>query len=440
MLLQNKNITFANKRERIMIYRPRVLDGILQRKLKGMGAVLIEGPKWCGKTTTAEQQAKSIVYMNDTRRGGMYVQLAAMSPQTLLEGDYPRLIDEWQVAPSLWDAIRFDVDHREGDGFYILTGSSVPVKFDKSSHSGTGRIARQHMYTMSLWESGDSNGKISLSDLFEGKAVPCINDKTDIHELAYLVCRGGWPKASLQDKDIALDRAYDYYDAVTERDIKRVDDVDRDTEKTKRIMRSYARFQGAQVSISKIVQDIQGNEASEISNGTVDDYIKALRKLFVIEDMPAWNPNLRSRTAIRTSDTRYFIDPSIAVAALGAGPNDLINDLETFGLLFETMCIRDLRVYSSSLNGNVYHYRDKNGLECDAIVHLRNGSYGLIEIKLGGDKLINDGAESLKALASKIDETRMKKPSFMMVLAGIAPYAFQRPDGVWVVPVNCLKP
>lgn len=423
-----------------MIYKPRVLDTILQRKLKGMGAVLIEGPKWCGKTTTAEQQAKSIVYMNDTRRGGMYVQLAAMSPQTLLEGDYPRLIDEWQVAPSLWDAIRFDVDHREGDGFYILTGSSVPAKLDKSSHSGTGRIARQQMYTMSLWESGDSNGKISLSALFEGKAVPCINDKTDIHELAYLVCRGGWPKAVLQDKDIALDRAFDYYDAVTERDIKRVDGVERDTEKTKRIMRSYARFQGAQVSISKIVQDIQGNEANAIGNATVDDYITALKKLFVIEDMPAWNPNLRSKTAIRTSDTRYFIDPSIAVAALGAGPNDLINDLETFGLLFETMCIRDLRVYSSVLNGNVYHYRDKNGLECDAIVHLRNGSYGLIEIKLGGDKLINEGAESLKTLASIIDETRMSKPSFMMVLAGIAPYAFQRPDGVWVVPVNCLKP
>lgn len=423
-----------------MIYKPRVLDTILQRKLKGMGAVLIEGPKWCGKTTTAEQQAKSIVYMNDTRRGGMYVQLAAMSPQTLLEGDYPRLIDEWQVAPSLWDAIRFDVDHREGDGFYILTGSSVPAKLDKSSHSGTGRIARQQMYTMSLWESGDSNGKISLSALFEGKAVPCINDKTDIHELAYLVCRGGWPKAVLQDKDIALDRAFDYYDAVTERDIKRVDGVERDTEKTKRIMRSYARFQGAQVSINKIVQDIQGNEANAIGNATVDDYITALKKLFVIEDMPAWNPDLRSKTAIRTSDTRYFIDPSIAVAALGAGPNDLINDLETFGLLFETMCIRDLRVYSSVLNGNIYHYRDKNGLECDAIVHLRNGSYGLIEIKLGGDKLINEGAESLKTLASIIDETRMSKPSFMMVLAGIAPYAFQRPDGVWVVPVNCLKP
>lgn len=423
-----------------MIYKTRVLDGILKRKLEGMGAVLIEGPKWCGKTTTAEQQAKSIVYMNDTRRGGMYVQLAAMSPQTLLEGDNPRLIDEWQVAPSLWDAIRFDIDHRDGEGFYILTGSSVPAKLDNSSHSGTGRIVRLKMYPMSLWESGDSNGKISLYDLFEGKAVPCLNDKNDIHELAYLVCRGGWPKATLQDKDIALDRAYDYFDAVTERDIKRIDEVDRDVEKTKRIMRSYARFQGAQVSISKIVQDIQSNEANEVSNGTVDDYVKALKKLFVIEDMPAWNPNLRSKTAIRTSDTRYFIDPSIAVAALGAGPNDLINDLETFGLLFETMCIRDLRVYTSVLNGNVYHYRDKSGLECDAIVHLRNGSYGLVEIKLGGDKLINEGAQSLKVLASKIDETRMKQPSFMMVLVGIAPYAFQRPDGVWVVPVNCLKP
>lgn len=423
-----------------MEYKHRVLDDILRRKLEGMGAVLIEGPKWCGKTTTAEQQAKSIVYMNDTRRGGMYVQLANMSPQTLLEGEYPRLIDEWQLSPALWDAIRFDVDHRDGNGFYILTGSSVPVNVEKSSHSGTGRIARLKMYPMSLWESGDSNGKISISDLFDDKATPCLNTDFDIKDLAFLVCRGGWPKASLQSKNIALDRAYDYYDAVSDIDIKRVDDVDRDTEKAKRIMRSYARFQGSQTSISKIAQDIQSNEASEISNGTVDDYIKALKKLFVIEDMSAWNPNLRSRTAIRTSDTRYFIDPSIAVAALGAGPNDLINDLETFGLLFETMCIRDLRVYTSALNGSVYHYRDKNGLECDAIIHLRNGDYGLVEIKLGGEKLINEGAESLKSLASKIDETRMKKPSFMMVLAGVAPYAFKRPDGVWVVPVNCLKP
>lgn len=423
-----------------MVYKKRVVDSILQRKLKGIGAVLIEGPKWCGKTTTAEQQAKSVVYMNDTRRGGMYAQLAMMSPQTLLEGETPRLIDEWQVAPTLWDAIRFDVDHREGEGFYILTGSSVPANLNKAAHSGTGRIARLRMYPMSLWESDESSGKISLSDMFSGQCAPCVNDNFDIHELAFLVCRGGWPKASLQGRDIALDRAFDYYDAVVNVDIKRVDDTHRDTEKAKRIMRSYARFQGGQVSVNKIAQDIQANESEEVGNGTVEDYLKALRKLFVIEDMPAWNPNLRSKTAIRTSDTRYYIDPSIAAAALGAGPNDLVNDLETFGLLFETMCVRDLRVYASLLNGSVYHYRDKNGLECDAIVHLRNGDYGLVEIKLGGEKLIDEGAESLKALSSKIDDTRMKRPSFMMVLAGIAPYAFQRPDGVWVVPVNCLRP
>lgn len=422
-----------------MKYKHRILDKLLERKLEGMGAVLIEGPKWCGKTTTAEQQAHSIVYMNDTRKGGMYLQLAMMSPQTLLAGQNPRLIDEWQVAPSLWDAIRFDVDHREGEGFYILTGSSVPAEIDKASHSGTGRIARLRMYPMSLWESGDSSGKISLNDLFDGKAVPAINDDTDINEIAYLVCRGGWPRATLQKRGIALDRAYDYFDAVTEVDIKRVDHVERDTGRAKRIMRSYARMQGAQASVSKIASDIKANEAEDISNSTVEDYIKALKKLFVIEDMSAWSPNLRSKTAIRTSDTRYFVDPSIAVAALGAGPNDLLNDLKTFGFLFECLCVRDLRIYAQALDGEIYHYRDKSGLECDAVVHLRNGDYGLVEIKLGGDKLIDEGARSLNTLASRIDDTRMKKPAFKMVLAGIAPYAFQRADGVWVVPINCLR-
>ena len=423
-----------------MEYKPRIFDKLLARELAGMGAVLIDGPKWCGKTTTAEQIAKSTVYMNDSRRSSFYIQLAQMSPKTILEGDAPRLIDEWQIAPSLWDAIRFDVDHRDGDGFYILTGSSVPAEWNKNSHTGTGRIAEMQMYPMSLWESGDSTGKISLKEVFEGKAKPCEAEEIDIRDLAYLTCRGGWPKATLQDRDIALDRAFDYYKAVTERDIQHVDGVDRDVEKAKRIMRSYARFQGAQVTITKIAQDLQSGDAGEVSTKTIDDYIKALKKLFVIEDMPAWSPNLRSKTAIRTSDTRYFIDPSIAVAALGAGPEDLINDLESFGLLFETMCVRDLRVYASALNGTVYHYRDKSGLECDTIVHLRNGKYGLIEIKLGGQKLIDEGAESLKELASKIDDTRMNKPSFLMVLCGLAPYAFIRPDGVWVVPVNCLRP
>ena len=417
----------------------RIVDYILERKLKGMGAVLIEGPKWCGKTTTAEEKAKSILYMNDPKKSGMYMQLAKMSPQSLLEGEAPRLIDEWQLAPSLWDTIRFEVDHRDGEGQFILTGSAVPAKTDEIWHSGTGRFARIKMRPMSLWESEDSQGTISLNDLFLGKAKVAMCEEKSIDDIAYLVCRGGWPKATLQDKDIALERVFDYYDAVVNIDISRVDDVSRDAERTKRLMRSYARFQGSQTSISKIKEDVKANDAMSVDDDTIGSYIKALEKIFVIEDMPAWNPNLRSKTAIRTSFTRYFVDPSIAVAALGIGPKDLINELETFGLLFETMCVRDLRVYADAIGGNVYHYRDKNGLECDAVVHLRNGDYGLIEIKLGGDNLIEEGASSLKELATKIDTTKMKTPSFMMVLIGIGSYAYQREDGVWVVPISCLK-
>ena len=421
-------------------YKHRIVDYILERKLKGMGAVLIEGPKWCGKTTTAEEKAKSILYMNDPKKSGMYMQLAKMmSPQSLLEGEAPRLIDEWQLAPSLWDTIRFEVDHRDGEGQFILTGSAVPAKTDEIWHSGTGRFARIKMRPMSLWESEDSQGTISLNDLFLGKAKVAMCEEKSIDDIAYLVCRGGWPKATLQDKDIALERVFDYYDAVVNIDISRVDDVSRDAERTKRLMRSYARFQGSQTSISKIKEDVKANDAMSVDDDTIGSYIKALEKIFVIEDMPAWNPNLRSKTAIRTSFTRYFVDPSIAVAALGIGPKDLINELETFGLLFETMCIRDLRVYADAIGGNVYHYRDKNGLECDAVVHLRNGDYGLVEIKLGGDNLIEEGASSLKELATKIDTTKMKTPSFMMVLIGIGSYAYQREDGVWVVPISCLK-
>ena len=343
-------------------YKHRIVDYILERKLKGMGAVLIEGPKWCGKTTTAEEKAKSILYMNDPKKSGMYMQLAKMSPQSLLEGEAPRLIDEWQLAPSLWDTIRFEVDHRDGEGQFILTGSAVPAKTDEIWHSGTGRFARIKMRPMSLWESEDSQGTISLNDLFLGKAKVAMCEEKSIDDIAYLVCRGGWPKATLQDKDIALERVFDYYDAVVNIDISRVDDVSRDAERTKRLMRSYARFQGSQTSISKIKEDVKANDAMSVDDDTIGSYIKALEKIFVIEDMPAWNPNLRSKTAIRTSFTRYFVDPSIAVSALGIGPKDLINELETFGLLFETMCIRDLRVYADAIGGNVYHYRDKNGL------------------------------------------------------------------------------
>ena len=420
-------------------YKKRIVDSVLERKLKGVGAVLIEGPKWCGKTTSAEQLAKSVVYLNDPKKGSMYMQLAKMSPQSLLKGETPILLDEWQLAPSLWDTIRFEVDHRDEEGQFILTGSAVPIQTDEIHHSGTGRFARIKMRPMSLWESEESEGLVSLRSLFDGKAEVAQCKEVSIEDIAYLICRGGWPKATLQDKDIALDRATDYYDAIVTIDISRVDDISRDTERTKRLMRSYARFQGSQTSICKIKEDMQSNDAMKIDDDTVGSYIKALEKIFVIEDMPAWNPNLRSKTAIRTSNTRYFTDPSIATAALGIGPKDLLNDLETFGLLFETMCVRDLRVYADALGGMVYHYRDKNGLECDAVVHLRNGDYGLIEIKLGGSNLVEDGASSLKTLAGKIDTEKMKSPSFLMVLTAVGSFAYQREDGVWVVPVCSLK-
>lgn len=433
LFLQHKSKNMINR------YKKRIVDTLLNRKLEGIGAVLIEGPKWCGKTTCAEQKAKSIVYMNDPKKSSMYMQLAKMSPQTLLEGECPKLIDEWQLAPSLWDTIRFEVDHRDGEGFFILTGSAVPARTDEIQHTGTGRFARIKMRPMSLWESEDSTGIISLGALFNGSAQTAITDEKSLEDMAFLVCRGGWPKATMQKKDVALERVFDYYDAVVNADISRVDNVERDAERTKRLMRSYARFQGSQTSISKIKDDVKANDAMTVNDDTIGSYIKALEKIFVIEDMPAWNPNLRSKTAIRTSDTRYFVDPSIAVAALGLGPKDLINDLNTFGLLFETMCVRDLRVYADALGGTVYHYRDKNGLECDAVVHLRNGSYGLIEIKLGGDSLIEEGASTLKELAGKIDTTKMKTPSFLMVMTGLGDYAYQRDDGVWVVPVGSLK-
>ena len=433
LFLQRKSKDMANR------YKKRIADILLDRKLEGIGAVLIEGPKWCGKTTCAEQKAKSVIYMNDPKKSTMYMQLGKMSPQTLLEGETPKLIDEWQLAPSLWDTIRFEVDHRNGEGFFILTGSAVPAKTDEIWHTGTGRFARIKMRPMSLWESEDSTGTISLAALFNGSAQTAITDEKRLEDIAFLLCRGGWPKATLQKKETALERVYDYYDAVVNADISRVDNVERDAERTKRLMRSYARFQGSQTSISKIKDDVKANDAMTVNDDTIGSYIKALEKIFVIEDMPAWNPNLRSKTAIRTSDTRYFVDPSIAVAALGLGPKDLMNDLNTFGLLFETMCVRDLRVYADALGGTVYHYRDKNGLECDAVVHLRNGSYGLIEIKLGGDNLIEEAAETLKELANKIDTTKMKSPSFMMVLTALGSYAYQREDNVWVVPVGSLK-
>lgn len=420
-------------------YRKRIADDILARKLEGKGAVLIEGPKWCGKTTTAEQIAASILYMDEPEKKEQNIVMSELNPKRLLKGAAPRLIDEWQIAPKLWDAIRFEVDHRGELGQFVLTGSAVPVDTKEITHSGTGRFTWLTMRPMSLYESGDSTGEVSLKDLFDGAREIDGASELDIDRLAFLVCRGGWPQAVDMRDEIALDQAMDYYDAVVRSDINRADGVQKNTEKVRRLMRSYARNQGSQVANTMLAQDVSANDESSMSDETVASYINALRKIFVVEDMPAWNPNLRSKTAIRSSDTRYYIDPSIAAAALGIGPKDLMNDLKTFGFLFETLCIRDLRVFADALNGEVYHYRDKDGQECDAVIHLKNGKYGLIEIKLGGDKLIEEGAASLKNMEAKIDTDKMNVPSFLMVLIGIGDYAYRRQDGVYVVPIGGLK-
>lgn len=424
-------------------YRNRIADKILQDNLEAAGLVLIEGTKWCGKTTTAEQHAGSIVYMNDPEHSETYLALTQNAPRLLLKGDTPRLIDEWQDTPELWDAARFEVDHREKKtGQFIFTGSTVipKEKLEKIKHSGTGRAAWMTMRPMSLWESGESNGQLSLRALFNGTTEEAYeSNELDIEQLSWLICRGGWPAALTMTQNGALKQSINYIEAIASRDISDIDEVKREKEFTLRLLRSYARFQGAQAPLTSIYADLKTNAESSMTEETISSYITALKKLFVIEDAPAWNPNLRSKTAIRTSDTRYFVDPSIATAALGVGPEKLIADLNTMGLLFETMCIRDLRVYSEALDGKVYHFRDKNGLECDAVTHLRDGRYGLVEIKLGGHRLIDEGAKTLHALSGKIDTGKMMPPSFMMVLTGTGAYAYKRKDGIWVVPIGCLK-
>jgi predicted AAA+ superfamily ATPase len=419
-------------------YMTRVSDKVLLDHLESKGAVLVEGAKWCGKTTSAKHIAKSVIEMDRPDKTLQYQEMARLRPSALLEGDVPHLIDEWQLAPTLWNAVRYEVDQRDDFGQFILTGSSVPPELDKSTHTGTGRIVRMKMRPMSLYESRDSNGQVSLGAMFEGNDISGSDDH-DINDISFYICRGGWPKAIGKSEKVSLKQARDYFDAVVNDDISRVDGVKRDPERTKRLMRSYARNVSTQASLETIRDDLILNDTDTFDKETVYSYLNALKKLFVIEDSLAWNPNLRSKTAIRTTDTRYFVDPSIATASLGIGPKDLVNDLKLMGLIFENLCIRDLRIYADALDGDVYHYRDKTGLECDAVVHLRNGEYGLIEIKLGGDDLINEGAHNLITLSEKIDTDKMHKPAFMMVLCGIAPFAYKREDGVFVVPISCLK-
>ena len=424
-------------------YKRRILDSLLEKKLQAKGAVLIEGPKWCGKTTTAEEIAASKIMLAKPDIKDHFKSLLEIDSDAALAGETPMLIDEWQTVPKLWDAVRYTVDHSHAMGQFILTGSAVPDKDAEKEreHSGTGRFAWLTMRPMTLFESGESNGTVSLGELFLAPAKILQKNDLKLSDIAFLICRGGWPIAVGLPEEAALEQAFDYYDAVTKEDVTNVDGVKRASERVQRLMRAYARHQGTQASIASLKEDLKNNDTTTLDEDTISSYLDALRKIFIVEDMPAWNPNLRSKTAIRTSDTRYFVDPSIATAALGLGPTDLMNDLNSMGFFFEAMCVRDLRVFAEALNGKVYHYRDKSGLECDAVIHLRNGQYGLIEIKLGGDSLIKEGAKTLNELANQVDTTRMKSPAFKMILTATGEYAYRRPeDGIYVVPIGCLRP
>lgn len=424
-------------------YKKRIADEIIEKKLNSSGAVLVVGPKWCGKTTTSEQHSCSVNYISDPMNLNKNMILAEININSLLEGDKPKLLDEWQIIPQLWDAVRFAVDHSKGVGQFILTGSAVPMDNEeqkKIHHTGTGRITTLRMRPMSLWESGDSNGAVSLQYLFDNPGCMILGESTSsIEDVAFLICRGGWPIATTLGKEYALETAFSYYKAVADVDISRVDGVKRSSTRAKRLMRSLARHQGSQVTLTGIKNDMASNDTESLDVETVSSYIEALKKIYVIEDMEAWNPNLRSKAAIRTTDTRYYVDPSIATAALGIGPADLVNDLNTMGLLFETMAVRDLRTYAESIDGDVFHYRDSNGLECDSVIHLRNGRYGLVEIKLGGQALIEEGAKTLNKFESLIDTQKMSGPSFKMILTAVGSLAYKREDGIYVVPIDCLK-
>jgi len=417
-------------------YLPRIADAKLALALEAMGAVLIEGPKWCGKTRTAEHIAKSVLYMQDPDTFDENMLKAKIKPSLLLEGETPRLLDEWQVAPVLWNAVRFAVDKRQKSGQFILTGSVVPVRTD-DMHSGTGRISRMKMRTMSLYESGESSGEISLRDIFDGKTELFGKSKVTLEQIAFALTRGGWPAAVNESNEIlSLKKASDYYEAVVSEDISRVDKVEKKADRVRSLMRSLSRNISSEAGTTTILNDLRANDES-LSQVTIDQYINALKMLFVIDDLPAWSPGLRSKTAIRTTAKRHFSDPSIAAAALGATTERLFKDFNTFGLLFESLCIRDMRIYADSLDGDIYHYRDARGVEVDAIIQKRDGCWGAVEVKMGsGD--IEKAAENLMRFKANIDTERMKEPSFLMVLTATET-AFQMENGVWIVPLGCLR-
>lgn len=421
-----------------MEYLPRIVDSLLKEKLSYRGAVLIEGPKWCGKTWTGRRHSRSELDLSDPQILKEATELAGIDGRELLAGDTPRLIDEWQDIPVLWDLIRNTVDRRGKFGQFILTGSAVPPNMDEVHHSGTGRIGRMLMRTMSLWESKESTGEISLASLFDGETGMIGHNECDLDKICYLIARGGWPMAISLPPKGALQQAIDYYNAVVNFDVARIRKKRLSPEFAKRVLRAYSRHIGYQTPLSTIQKDLgDGNVMPDVE--TVGSYLSAFKDIFMIEEMEAWNINLRSKTAIRTSPTRYFTDPSIGCAAMGVGIGNLKNDLKALGMLFENLCVRDLRIYAQALDGEVYHYRDSAGLECDCIVSLHDGRYGLIEIKLGGETKISEGVANLKKLESKIDYTQTPKPSFKMVLTAVGSYGYQNPEGIWIVPVATLK-
>ena len=417
-------------------YMPRVSDQILQRALRSSGAVLIEGPKWCGKTRTAKQVAKSFLYMQDPDKKTAYLQTASIKPSLLLKGDKPRLLDEWQIAPILWDAVRFSVDEQNQTGLFILTGSAVPVD-NQTSHTGTGRIARMRMRTMSLFESMDSNGSVSLQQLFQGEKEIAGLNEISIEYLAQLITRGGWPASIGQDIEVAEQRARDYVEAVINQDISSVEGVEKRPYKVRALLSSLARNISTEASQATLIRDVEGFEEG-ITAPTVASYLNALERIFVVENLPAWSPALRSKTTLRTAAKRHFTDPSIATAIMGITASQLLEDFQTFDLLFESLCIRDLRVYADALDGHVFHYRDKTGLESDAILVLRDGRWAAFEIKMGANEF-DQAAANLKKISERVDTDKMKKPSYLMILTATE-FAYQRPDGVFVVPLGCLKP
>lgn len=423
-------------------YRKRIVDELLALKLEYSAAVLVEGVKWCGKTTTCHQVAKSSIFMDDPEHREQNIARAQISPSAILDGARPRLIDEWQIAPQLWDAIRHRADREHIIGGYMITGSAVPVDIDELKHSGTGRFSWLKMRPMALWESGESSGTVSLGDLFAHgglEGTPAAHE-LKMEEISDLICRGGWPQSLQMSKRASLMVARNILDAVTNRDISRVDGVSRDADRARRIMRSYARLQGTQATAKVIKADLSAHEMMTLDDDTVYSYLNALRKIFIVEDVPAWCPNLRTRDAVRTSDTRYFVDPSIAAAAMSVGPGELMNDLKTLGFFFETMAVRDLRVYAEFLDGEVRHYHDRSGLECDAVMHLGNGAFALIEVKLGGRLLIEEGVKTLMRLDELIRAKKGPPPAFKMVLTAVGQFAYRRPaDGVVVCPIGCLK-